>query len=72
MKIFKIIVGAILTALGLLWTAQGADLIQIKPILCLVNCEPITGGSQLWLSIGVITAAIGLALLASLRLKHRI
>jgi hypothetical protein len=72
MKTFKVIVGTLLTALGLLWSVQGADLIQIKPILCAVNCEPITGGSTLWLSIGIITTAIGLALLASLKLKRRI
>lgn len=72
MKIFKVIVGIIFTALGVLWSVQGADLIQIKPFLCVANCEPITGGSMLWLSIGIITTAIGLALLASLKLKRRI
>jgi hypothetical protein len=71
MKVFKVIAGTLLTALGLLWAVQGADLIQIKPILCAANCEPITGGSTLWLSIGIITTAIGLALLASLKLKRR-
>lgn len=71
MKVSKVIVGTILTALGLLWSVQGADLIQIKPILCIANCEPITGGSMLWLSIGIITTVIGLALLASLKLKRR-
>jgi hypothetical protein len=72
MKVFKVIVGTILTALGLLWAVQGADLIQIEPVLCAANCEPITGGSTLWLSIGIITTAIGLALLVSLKLKRRI
>jgi hypothetical protein len=67
MKAFKVIVGTILTALGLLWSVQGADLIQLKPILCVANCEPITGGSTLWLSIGIITTVTGLALLASLK-----
>jgi hypothetical protein len=71
MKAFKVVAGLILTALGLLWTMQGADLIQIKPILCVANCEPVTGGSTLWLSIGIITTVIGLALLASLKLKLR-
>lgn len=37
---------------------QGADLIQIKPILCVANCEPIAGGSTLWLSIGIITTVL--------------
>ena len=72
MKAFKVIVGLILTALGLLWSVQGADLIQIKPIFCVANCEPITGGSMMWLSIGIITTVIGLALLASLKHKRRI
>lgn len=71
MKIFKAVVGIVLTALGLLWSVQGADLIQIKPILCVANCEPVTGGSMLWLSIGIIPTVIGLALLASLKLKRR-
>ena len=71
MKAFKVVAGLILTALGLLWTMQGADLIQIKPILCVANCEPVTGGSTLWLSIGIITTVIGLALLASLKFKRR-
>jgi hypothetical protein len=72
MTAFKAIAGFILTALGLLWTLQGADLIQIKPILCVANCEPVTGGSTLWLSIGIITTVIGLASLASLKFKRRI
>lgn len=71
MKAFKVIVGPILTALGLLSTMQGADLIQIQPILYVVNCEPVTGGSTLWLAIGITTTVIGLALLASLKRKRR-
>ena len=70
MKTFKVIVGTLLTALGLLWSVQGADLIQIKPILCVANCETITGGSTLWLSIGIITTVIGLALLIVKRVKR--
>jgi hypothetical protein len=72
MNAFKVIVGTILTALGMLWSAQGAALIQIKPILCVANCDPIASGSTLWLSIGIITTVIGLALLASLKFKRRI
>lgn len=72
MKVFKVIAGLLLTALGLLWAAQGADLVHIKPVLCVANCEPVTGGSTLWLSIGIMTTVIGLALLASLKLKRRI
>jgi hypothetical protein len=72
MKAYKVIVGTLLTALGMLWSAQGVDLLQIKPILCVANCEPITGGSTLWVFIGIVTTVIGLALLASLKLERRI
>ena len=72
MKVFKIVAETLLIALGLLWSLQGADLIQIKPVLCVANCEHIAGGSTLWLSIGIITTVIGLVLLASLRLKRRL
>ena len=43
MQVFKIVIGITLVALGLLWSLQGADLIQVKPILCVANCA----GAQL-------------------------
>ena len=72
MKILKISGGIIFTALGLLWSLQGGDLIHIKPILCVANCEEIAGGSMLWLSIGIISTVIGLGLFASLKFKPKI
>lgn len=62
-KAIRIIIGALLTALGALWALQGADLVRIKPILCFANCEPLVGGSVGWLVAGLVCVAIGLFLL---------
>ena len=64
-SMFKKISGLILVALGLLWSLQGADLIQIDPLLslCVANCEPVVGGSVTWLLVGILTLAVGTGLL---------
>ena len=59
-KIAIMFVGIVAMLLGLLWFLQGLDLVQIKPILCFANCEPITGGSLLWTIIGLIVFFIGI------------
>ena len=63
LRIVRIVVGTLLASLGLLWTLQGADLVRIKPILCFANCEPLVGGSNTWLAVGLGCIAIGLFLL---------
>ena len=67
MRVIKIIAGVVLTSLGALWSLQGADLVRIEPILCVANCEPITGGSTLWLIVGIVTMIIGLVTLTRLK-----
>ncbi|MFF3665897.1 hypothetical protein [Microtetraspora malaysiensis] len=59
-KAARIVGGTVLTLLGLLWTLQGADLVRIQPILCVAECQPVTGGSPVWLAIGVVTVVVGL------------
>ncbi|RNL82891.1 hypothetical protein EFW17_18190 [Halostreptopolyspora alba] len=56
-----------MTPLGLLWVLQGADVVRIQPVLCVAECQPITGGSLVWLTIGVLTLIGGLVLLGGLR-----
>jgi hypothetical protein len=65
--------GTILTLLGLLWFLQGSDVIHLRPILCVANCEPLTGRSPLWQSIGAIAFVGGIGLIASgvRRLRHK-
>jgi hypothetical protein len=39
----RILFGVALSLLGLLWLLQGADLVHIRPILCVANCKPLEG-----------------------------
>lgn len=59
----RAISGTVLALLGLLWVLQGADIVRIRPILCVAECRPITGGSLVWAVIGVLTLLGGLGLL---------
>lgn len=43
MRIARLALGALLVALGALWSLQGADLVRIRPILCFADCEPLVG-----------------------------
>lgn len=63
MRIFKTILGITLVAIGLLWSLQGADLIQMKPVLCMANCKPLVGGSVTWFFVGVVAIVVGLVML---------
>lgn len=51
-SIVWVIVGIILTLLGVLWFLQGAGLVVIEPILCVTDCEPMTGPSTQWQVMG--------------------
>jgi hypothetical protein len=62
--IARALLGVALILLGGLWALQGADLVRIGPILCVADCQPITGGSTMWLTIGIVTLLIGLGLTA--------
>lgn len=56
------VLGVIVALLGTLWLVQGLGLIEIRPILCFADCEPITGGSLQWTVIGAITLFGGVAI----------
>ncbi len=51
--------GAIVALLGMLWLVQGLGIVQIDPILCAGDCEPITGRSVEWTVIGAIASFVG-------------
>jgi hypothetical protein len=59
-----ILFGALSTPLGLLWFLQGADLVHIRPILCVANCQPLQGGSIGWMTAGALFLILGLAAVA--------
>jgi hypothetical protein len=62
-QVTSVVAGVILSLLGLLWILQGADVVRIQPILCVADCQPITGGSPGWLATGVVTLAVGLTVM---------
>lgn len=59
-----IVLGVGATLLGVLWLLQGADLLHIRPILCVANCQPVEGGSIGWMTAGAILLVIGLLAIA--------
>lgn len=54
------IIGVILALLGTLWFVQGLGVVQVGPVLCVADCEPVTGGSARWTVIGAITSILGI------------
>jgi len=67
----RILLGAVLSLLGLLWLLQGADLVHIRPILCVANCKPLEGGSVGWMTAGALVLVAGLLVIASAVRRRR-
>ena len=66
------LLGVIVGLLGMLWVVQGLGIIQIDPILCAGDCEPITGRSVQWTIIGALTLFVGsVSVWAGLRRVNR-
>jgi hypothetical protein len=59
MKKLIVFFGVIAIMLGGLWFLQGLGAVQIRPILCFVDCAPIQGASPTWVIIGFLMAAAG-------------
>jgi hypothetical protein len=63
-----IVLGVGSTLLRLLWFLQGADLVHVRPILCVANCQPLQGGSIGWMTAGALFSVLGVvALVVGLR-----
>lgn len=66
------ILGSIVALLGTLWIVQGLGLIQIGPVLCVADCEPISGNSVQWTVIGALALFAGIgSVKAGLRRVNR-
>ena len=57
-----VFVGGFIAFLGLLWFLQGIGLMQMCPVVCITNCECITGGSPLWAVAGAIVFIVGIVI----------
>ena len=61
----RILFGVALALLGSLWLLQGADLVHIRPILCVADCKPLEGGSVGWMTAGALLLVVGLLVITS-------
>lgn len=69
-RLILLVVSVILILLGSLWFLQGTGIIHLNPIMCVAECEPITGTSPLWAIIGAVAFVGGFFLIRkSLRRK---
>ncbi len=59
MRIVALVFGAAAVLLGGLWLLQGLGAVQIRPILCFVDCAPIQGPSTTWVVVGALALAFG-------------
>lgn len=55
--------GLVVTVLGGLWLLQGLGIIQMQPILCFANCDPVQGSSMTWAVIGFVVLTVGAAVM---------
>ena len=62
-QIAGVLLGAFIAFLGLLWSLQGTGILQIRPILCVTDCEEIVGVSPFWAMAGAITFIIGIIII---------
>jgi hypothetical protein len=60
MKPFVLIVSVIAVLLGGLWLLQGLGLVQVRPILCFADCEPVQGPSSMWAIVGLLVVTGGI------------
>ena len=67
----RILLGAVLSLLGLLWLLQGADLVHIRPILCVADCKPLEGGAVGWMTAGALVLVAGLLVIVSAVRRRR-
>jgi hypothetical protein len=61
-KIVGLVIGAFFALLGLLWFVQGVGLLQVCPVVCVGECECLTGSSLFWTVAGAFLFIVGIAI----------
>lgn len=59
MRAVVLVASAMAVLLGGLWLVQGLGLVEIRPILCVAECEPIAGPSPTWAILGFLMVTAG-------------
>ena len=67
-----ILVGGFIAFLGLLWFLQGTGILQLRPILCVTNCEEIVGTSPTWAMAGAAAVIVGAVIVVMSVKRYRI
>jgi hypothetical protein len=71
-KVTSGVLGVVSILLGLLWFLQGAELIHIRPILCVADCRPLEGRSIGWMTAGALVLVLGVTVIrVGLRRRRR-
>lgn len=52
--------GVLFALLGGLWLLQGLGIVEIQPVLCVADCEPLQGPSRRWTFIGAFFFVAGI------------
>jgi hypothetical protein len=67
------VIGGVLMALGVLWFLQGSGLINVNPIMCFTDCDPLAEQSVDWSVQGIASFVVGAAicLLAIFKKKNQ-
>lgn len=60
MKTIILVLSIVAVLLGALWLLQGLGLVQMEPILCFANCQPIEGPSATWAVAGLVLTLAGM------------
>ena len=71
MRTIVLVVSVIGALLGGLWLLQGLGLVQVRPILCFADCEPVQGPSVTWAIVGLLVVTAGV-LGIRYSLRHRL
>jgi hypothetical protein len=61
-KFVGVVIGAFFALLGLLWFVQGVGLLQVCPVVCVRECECLTGSSLFWAVAGALLFIVGIAI----------
>lgn len=59
MRAFILVVSVTALLFGGLWLIQGLGLVQVEPLLCFADCEPLQGPSVTWAVAGLALVTVG-------------